>query len=113
MRDGSGGSFRAAARTLATASFFIGAAAVGLGAAQRDLGREVLAPNDGWASLGTGTTGGASAAPEQTYHVETRRELIAALNNGVYPGTSNPSNVPKIIYVDGTIDANADDDGCR
>ena len=90
MRDGSGGSFRAAACTLATATFFIGAAVVGLGAAQRDLGREVLAPNDGWASLGTGTTGGASAAPEQTYHVETRRELIAALNNGVYPGTEQP-----------------------
>jgi pectate lyase len=27
---------------------------------QRDLGREVLAPNDGWASEGTGTTGGSS-----------------------------------------------------
>jgi pectate lyase len=28
---------------------------------KRDLGREVLAANDGWASLGTGTTGGSAA----------------------------------------------------
>jgi pectate lyase len=69
----------------------------------------VLAPNDGWASFGAGTTGGAGAAPEQTYVVRTRRDLIAALNDGAYPGTSTPSNVPKIIYVDGTIDANTDD----
>jgi pectate lyase len=37
--------------------------------------------------------------------------LIAALNNGVFSSTSpsNPSNEPKIIYVDGTIDMNVDD----
>jgi pectate lyase len=78
----------------------------------RDLGREVLAANDGWGSFGTGTTGGSTAAPEQVYVVHTRAELIAALNNGV-PSTvspSNPSAAPKIIYVDGTIDFNVDDD---
>ena len=39
-----------------------------------------------------------------------RLELVAALNNGVYPPSSNPSNTPKIIYVSGVIDANVDDD---
>jgi pectate lyase len=76
----------------------------------RDLGREVLFANDGWGSFSTGTTGGSAAAPSQVYVVTTRRELVAALNNGVYPPPSNPSNVPKIIYVDGVIDANVDDD---
>jgi pectate lyase len=80
-------------------------------AAERDLGRETLAPNDGWAAFGAGTSGGSLAAPEQVYTVHTRAELIAALNNGVPATTSasNPSNVPKIIYVDGTLDFNVDD----
>jgi pectate lyase len=77
---------------------------------QRDLGREVLAANDGWASMSTGTTGGSTASANQVYTVHNRRELVAALNNGIYPPpSSNPSNVPKIIYVDGPIDANVDD----
>lgn len=76
----------------------------------RDPGREILAPNDGWASFSTGTTGGANAADSQVYTVHNRQELIAALNNGIYPPpSSTPSNVPKIIYVDGSIDANVDD----
>ncbi len=75
-------------------------------ASQSDLGRETLAPNDGWASFGTGTTGGSQAADSQVYVVTNRAELIAALNNGVFSSTSpsNPSNEPKIIYVNGTID---------
>ena len=83
-------------------------------ASHRDLGRETLDANDGWASFGTGTTGGSAAAPEQVYFVHTRRELVAALNNGVYPEPPAPqptgSNAPKIIYVVGTIDGNVDDD---
>jgi pectate lyase len=81
-------------------------------AAKTDLGREVLPPNDGWASFGTGTTGGSQAVPSQVYVVTNRAELIAALNNGVFSSISpsNPSNEPKIIYVDGTIDMNVDDD---
>jgi pectate lyase len=80
-------------------------------AAHRDLGRETLDANDGWASLGTGTTGGSAAAPEQVYFVHNRQELVAALHNGVYPppNPAAPSNVPKIIYVVGTIDGNVDD----
>ncbi len=77
---------------------------------ERDLGRETLAPNDGWASFGAGTTGGAAAAPDQVYTVHNRQGLVAALNDGVYPPPSTtPSSTPKIIYVDGTIDANVDD----
>jgi pectate lyase len=79
---------------------------------QSDLGREILPPNDGWASFGAGTTGGSQAGPSQVYVVSNRAELIAALNNGVFSSTSpsNPSNEPKIIYVDGIIDMNVDDD---
>jgi pectate lyase len=79
---------------------------------QRDLGREVLAPNDGWASEGTGTTGGSAAIDTQVHTVTNRRELIAALNNGVPSSTSpsTPSNESKIIYVSGTIDGNVDDE---
>jgi hypothetical protein len=81
---------------------------------ERDLGREVLATNDGWASEGPGTTGGSAAVDAQVYTVTNRAELIAALNNGVVPAppndvsSSNPSNEPKIIYVKGTIDGNVD-----
>jgi pectate lyase len=82
---------------------------------KRDLGRDVLAANDGWASLSPGTTGGSAAVDAQVYTVTTRAELIAALNNGVSSPTSpsNPSNESKIIYVDGTIDFNVDDDNQR
>jgi pectate lyase len=46
------------------------------------------------------------------YIVTNRAELIAALNNGVPSSTSpsNPSDEPKIIYVEGAIDMNVDDE---
>lgn len=80
-------------------------------AAKSDLGREVLPPNDGWASFGVGTTGGSQAVASQVYVVTNRAELIAALNNGAPSSTSpsSPSDAPKIIYVDGTINMNVDD----
>ncbi|RPI30973.1 MAG: pectate lyase [Chloroflexota bacterium] len=82
----------------------------GTAGSKPDLGHEALAANDGWGSYGPGVTGGALAAPEQVYTVTNRQELVAALNNGVYPPVSStPSNLPKIIYVAGTIDANVDD----
>ncbi|MCM3901530.1 MAG: hypothetical protein ND866_07470 [Pyrinomonadaceae bacterium] len=88
-------------------TFFTSAAAL---PKHEDLGRATLAPNDGWASFSTGTTGGSSATPDHVYVVHDRQELIAALNNGVYPPpSSTPSSTPKIIYVVGTIDANVDD----
>jgi pectate lyase len=80
-------------------------------AAHVDLGREVLVEHDGWASIDGGTTGGSQAEATQVYFVTNRAELIAALNNGVFSSTSpaNPSNLPKIVYVDGVIDMNVDD----
>ena len=80
-------------------------------AGNRDLGRETIQPDNGFAASGTGVTGGSAAAPGQVYVVTNRSELIAALNNGVPSSASpsNPSNEPKIIYVQGSIDANVDD----
>ncbi len=77
-----------------------------------ELERETLAPDDGWAASGAGTTGGSLAMVDQIYTATNRAELIAALNNGVPSSTSpsNPSNVPKIIRVQGTIDFNVDDE---
>jgi pectate lyase len=94
---------------LGAACLFAGFAAPAHG--QRDLGRETLQPENGWAASGSGVTGGSAAVDAQVYTVTNRRELIAALNNGVPSSTSpsNPSNEPKIIYVQGTIDANVDD----
>lgn len=74
-------------------------------AADRDLGREVLAADDGWAAEGTGTTGGSAADDAHVLTVRTRAQLVAALDGG--------SSVPKIIRVAGTIDANTDDRGRR
>jgi pectate lyase len=95
-----------------TAALVVAAlASIVVAAEKRDLGLEVLGPSDGWAAFSSGTTGGAAASPDQVYVVANRQELIAALNDGVYPPpSSTPSSAPKIIYVSGTIDANVDDD---
>jgi pectate lyase len=66
-----------------------------------DLARETLAPNDGWASSGDGTTGGSAAAPDRILVVSDRNQLAAALNG----------SDPKIIFVSGVIYANVDDTG--
>ena len=95
----------------------------GSGGTSRDLGHEVLGAEDGWASVAPGTTGGELATPEQTYVVHNRSELLAALNDGAIPVSppppmrgeprppppAPPSNAPKIIVVEGTIDFNVDD----
>lgn len=63
----------------------------------RDPARQTLAANDGWASYGTGTTGGAAADVDHVYTVTTWAEFKAALAAG--------GSAPKIIKVKGTIDA--------
>jgi pectate lyase len=63
----------------------------------RDLARQTLPANDGWASHGTGTTGGAAADAEHVYTVTTWAGFKAALADG--------GSAPKIIKVKGTIDA--------
>jgi pectate lyase/pectin methylesterase-like acyl-CoA thioesterase len=69
-----------------------------------DIGRQVLAVNDGWGSFTTGTKGGSSADSSQTYVVTKRSELIAALGGA----NSAANSTPKIIYIKGTIDMNVD-----
>jgi pectate lyase len=70
--------------------------------------RATLAPHDGWASAGVGTTGGSAADAAHLFVVHNRAELINALGGD---NTTNGANAtPKIIVVDGTVDGNAHDD---
>ena len=89
-------------RTMTAIATFI-ALAAGAASARAgqvpDLGREVPAPNDGWATLATatlpnGTIGGSQAAAGNVHVVHDRNELVAAL--------AYPSATPKIVYIDGT-----------
>ncbi|MGW2615598.1 pectate lyase family protein [Streptomyces sp. NPDC001500] len=69
-----------------------------------DLYHQTLAAKDGWASSGTGTTGGAKADAAHTFTVSTRAELVKALGSAT-------DTTPRIIKVKGMIDANTDDAG--
>jgi pectate lyase len=71
-------------------------------ASPRDLGREVLPANDGFAAATSGTTGGSKADAAHTKTASDRQQLVAALGD--------PTDAtPKLVYVSGTIDANVDD----
>jgi pectate lyase len=76
-------------------------------AAALAVARQPLASGDGWASDGTGTTGGSAADAAHVFVVRSRAELVAAL------GGNNPTNgtnaVPKIVFVKGGIEGNVDD----
>ncbi len=67
----------------------------------QDLARQTLPPSDGWASSGSGTTGGAAADAAHVFVVSDRNQLVAALS-----GTD-----PKIVFISGTINANIDASG--
>ncbi|MFF7473459.1 polysaccharide lyase family 1 protein [Streptomyces sp. NPDC008092] len=69
-----------------------------------DLYHQTLAAKDGWASSGSGTTGGAKADSAHTFTVSTRAQLVKALG-------SASDTTPRIIKVKGTIDANTDGSG--
>ncbi|MEU0455109.1 pectate lyase [Streptomyces sp. NPDC006129] len=92
-------------RQLAVAVGLLGVLCVPAHAETRDLGRDTLPANDGWAAEGEGTTGGAAADAGRVYTVTDRAGLVRALDGG--------SDTPKIIRIAGTIDANTDDDGDR
>jgi len=62
---------------------------------QTDPAREV-APADGFAALGGGTSGGSAATPAQVYTATNRMQLLTALANG--------GSQPKIVKVVGSID---------
>ncbi|MFD6094941.1 polysaccharide lyase family 1 protein [Nocardiopsis flavescens] len=70
-------------------------------AAADDTGREVLPAGDGWAWAGGGTTGGAAATAGNVFRVSTPAAFRAAI----------AGDEPKIVYVDGLIDANTAPDG--
>ena len=84
------------------AIFLAAAASVAGVLAQPDAGRMVMPANEGFASMGGGVTGGAAAANGFTFVVRTRNELASAL-------AATPAGAPRIIYIDGVIDANVDD----
>jgi pectate lyase len=65
--------------------------------------RQVLPRGDGWASAGTGTTGGAAAPRTSVVTVRTRDQLARAV----------AGDEPKIVVVAGRIDANTDARGRR
>ncbi|MBU2668340.1 pectate lyase [Actinoplanes bogorensis] len=68
--------------------------AVRISAAAARVARESLAPDDGWASAGAGTTGGSAAEAANVSVVRTRAELVAAI----------AGDTPKIVFVSGRID---------
>ncbi len=72
------------------------------------IGRQVLAAGDGWASDGTGTTGGTTADDAHVFVVHNRAELVAALGGNNATNATNAT--PKIVFVSGGIDGNVDDD---
>ncbi|MFJ5546139.1 polysaccharide lyase family 1 protein [Streptomyces sp. NPDC093225] len=70
-------------------------------AAALPLGRAVLPAGDGWASSGSGTTGGHAADAAHVFTVGTRAELVRALGAG-------PAGAPRVIQVRGRIAADTD-----
>src|SRR5262245_16320575 len=61
-------------------------------AAHQDPAREVLPANDGWAAMGTGTTGGSAASSMTVVH--NRDELAAAV----------AGDAPKIVLISGVVE---------
>ncbi|MDT0480515.1 MULTISPECIES: pectate lyase family protein [Streptomyces] len=90
-------------RHIALAAGMVGMFCLPAHADARDISRDTLPANDGWASGGEGTTGGSAADGAHVYTVTDRAGLVRALDGG--------SATPKIIRIAGTVDANTDDDG--
>ena len=102
---------RLVAIAAACAAGLVAAGASGAAAAggPRDLVRQVLPANDGWAAATTGTTGGVAADAAHVSIVTNRTELVQAL--GGDNKTNGGNATPKIVMVEGTIDGNTDDAG--
>ncbi|MGW7238917.1 pectate lyase family protein [Streptomyces sp. NPDC054804] len=81
-----------------------GALVLSANASGADLYDRTLGAKDGWAASGSGTTGGAKADAAHTFTVSTRAQLVKALG----PASDT---TPRIIKVNGTIDANTDGSG--
>jgi pectate lyase len=87
-------------KVILAAALLLVATAVPASADFENLGRQVLGTNDGW---GAGTTGGSTAARDHVYTVHTRSQLVTALTG----------DIPKIVYVAGTVNGNVDDHNRR
>ncbi|WP_425314984.1 hypothetical protein [Streptomyces viridochromogenes] len=74
-------------RTLqvALAGLLLGVLSLPAQAETRDLGRDTLPANDGWAAHGSGTTGGAAAEAAHVHTVTDRAGLVRALDGGWTP----------------------------
>jgi pectate lyase len=70
----------------------------GISPAEIRLGRQGLPANDGWASTGTGTTGGMTADDAHVLVAHNRAELAAAV----------AGDTPKIVFVSGRVDLRVD-----
>ncbi|MFF4258084.1 polysaccharide lyase family 1 protein [Streptomyces sp. NPDC001663] len=90
-------------RQIAVTTALLGLFCLPAHAEPRDISRDTLPADDGWAAYGTGTTGGSAADDAHVHTVTDRAGLVRALDGG--------SDTPKIIRIAGTIDANTDDDG--
>ena len=66
--------------------------------------REALPKQDGFASVGNGTNGGANATEQNVFKVTNKKEFVSALKN-------RKNTTPKIVLVYGTIDFDTDDNG--
>ncbi len=71
------------------------------------IARQALAPGDGWAASGSGTSGGSAADPAHIVVVHNRSELVAAL--GGDNATNGANATAKIVFVSGGINGNVDD----
>jgi pectate lyase len=78
----------------------------GVSAVALDLARQALPANDGWASTGPGTTGGAAADDAHIAVAHNRAELVAALGGDA--ATNGQNATPKIVFVSGDIDLSVD-----
>jgi pectate lyase len=85
--------------TPATAGLSTGATPSGVSAAAMRLARQPLAANDGWASAGSGTTGGSAADDAHVFVARNRAELVAALSG---------DTAPRIVFVDGRFSMSVD-----
>ncbi|MFE2875105.1 polysaccharide lyase family 1 protein [Streptomyces roseus] len=81
-----------------------GAVVMNANAGTADLYHQTLTAKDGWASSGTGTIGGTKADAAHTFTVSTRAQLVKALG-------SVSDTTPRLIKINGMIDANTDDSG--
>ena len=66
--------------------------------------REVLPKQDGFASVGSGTTGGTKATEQNVFKVTNKKEFVAALKN-------RKNTDSKIVLAYGTIDFDTNDTG--